>query len=64
MLIVQSDRTLNKIFNSVLMVMVILNTVNMGSALDIQIVKDCLKKPIGPAVGAFSQFVVMPLVSL
>ena len=44
--------------------MVILNTINMGSALDIQIVKDCLKKPIGPAVGAFCQFVVMPLVGI
>ena len=61
--IVQTSRTLVRIFTYVIMVMVILNTINMGCALDLQVVKECFKKPIGPAVGALSQFIVMPLVS-
>ena len=56
-------RTLNSIFTLVLMLMVIINTVNMGSQLDINVIKEVFKKPIGPAVGFASQFVVMPLVS-
>ena len=35
----------------------------MGGQLDLQIIKDVFKKPIGPAVGFASQFVIMPLVS-
>ena len=56
-------RTLNSVFTLVLMLMVIINTVNMGSQLDLDVIKEVFKKPIGPAVGFASQFVVMPVVS-
>jgi len=35
--------------------------VNMGAALDTRIVIETMKKPIGPVIGIFSQFLVMPL---
>ena len=38
--------------------------INMGAALDTKIVTETLKKPIGPAIGFFTQFMIMPLVSL
>lgn len=63
MKVVVKDRTLNMIFTGVMTLMVVVNTVNMGGQLDMQIIKDVFKKPIGPAVGFFSQFVCMPLVS-
>jgi len=47
----------------VMICMVVVNTVNMGGQLDLQIIKDVFKKPIGPAVGFASQFVIMPLLS-
>ena len=62
--VIQSDRSMNMIFNGVIGFMIILNTVNMGSSLDLEIVKGVLRRPIGPAVGSFCQFVLMPLVSL
>jgi len=37
--------------------------INMGAAVDTRIMTQTLKKPIGPAIGFFSQFVIMPLVS-
>jgi sodium/bile acid cotransporter 3/5 len=35
--------------------------INMGAALDTRIVIDTMKKPIGPAIGIFSQFLIMPV---
>ena len=61
--VIQKNRLMNKIFNGALTCMIIFNTINMGSALDLRVVKATFMKPIGPAVGAFCQFVAMPLVS-
>jgi len=36
--------------------------INMGAALDQKILKATIKKPIGPIIGFFTQFVFMPLV--
>lgn len=60
--VVQSSRTANNIFNIVVSIMIMLNNVNMGCALDLDAVKSVLKKPVGPFVGAVCQFVAMPLV--
>ena len=57
-----ADRTLNDIFTLVMLVMVVVNTANMGAQLDMDVVKAVVKKPIGPMVGFLSQFVFMPLV--
>merc|ERR1719150_1621647 len=35
----------------------------MGCALDLKVIKEVLKKPIGPAIGFVSQFIFMPLCS-
>ena len=43
--------------------MIVLNTINMGGQLDLEIIKAVFKKPIGPIVGFVSQFILMPLVS-
>jgi predicted Na+-dependent transporter len=45
-----------------MIVMIIINTVNMGGQLDLQIIRQVFKRPIGPAVGFASQFIIMPLV--
>jgi predicted Na+-dependent transporter len=43
--------------------MAVLNTINMGCALDMAIVKQNILRPVGPIVGFISQFTFMPLVS-
>lgn len=58
-----NDRTLNNLFTLIMIVMVVVNTVNMGAQLDIEIIKQVFKKPIGPFVGFLSQFGFMPLFS-
>lgn len=61
--VIVNEATLNDIFTLILIIMVVVNTVNMGAQLDLEIVKAVLKKPIGPMVGFVSQFVFMPLFS-
>lgn len=60
--VILADRTLNTLFTIIMMVMIIINTVNMGGQLDLQIIRQVFKRPIGPAVGFASQFIIMPLV--
>ena len=63
LIVVMSDRTLNDLFTLIMIVMVVVNTINMGAQLDIEIIKAVFKKPIGPLVGFLSQFGFMPLFS-
>ena len=62
--VVQSSRVFTNIYNTVISVMIMLNNINMGAAIDLYAIKSVLKKPIGPIVGALSQFVAMPLVKI
>ncbi len=62
-LVAVKDKTLNNIFTLVVTLMIIVNTVNMGGQLDLDVIKAVFKKPIGPAVGFCSQFLLMPLFS-
>ena len=61
--VIMNDRTLNNLFTLIMILLVIVNTINMGAQLDIQIIKEVFKKPIGPFVGFISQFGFMPLFS-
>jgi len=61
--VIMNDPTLNNIFTLVMIIMVLVNTINMGAQLDLEIIKEVFKKPIGPFVGFVSQFVFMPLFS-
>ena len=61
--VIMNDRTLNDLFTLIMIIMVVVNTINMGAQLDIEIIKTVFKKPIGPTVGIISQFGFMPLFS-
>ena len=61
--VIVGDRTLQNLFTIIMTIMVTINSVNMGGQLDLQVIKEVFKKPIGPVVGLISQFLFMPLVS-
>jgi sodium/bile acid cotransporter 3/5 len=61
--IVMSNPMMNKLCTLVLVIMVLLNSINMGAQLEIDIIVEVFKKPIGPMVGFVSQFLFMPLFS-
>ena len=61
--IVMSNPFLNSLCTSVMIVMVLVNTINMGAQLDMAIIVQVFRKPVGPGVGFISQFLFMPLFS-
>lgn len=60
----RGQRVLDKIFIHVVIAMVIVAYINMGCAIDLQVIKQTLCKPVAPAIGLASQYLFMPLVSL
>jgi len=61
--IIRYAGTLDTVFLVVVSLMVMTNVMMMGCQIQLPIVWAILKKPIGPAVGFFSQFAFMPLAS-
>eukprot|EP00096_Caligus_rogercresseyi_P010608 TRINITY_DN3936_c0_g1_i1.p1 TRINITY_DN3936_c0_g1~~TRINITY_DN3936_c0_g1_i1.p1 ORF type:complete len:499 (+),score=164.91 TRINITY_DN3936_c0_g1_i1:100-1596(+) len=53
----------SRIFTSSVAILISLAYINMGCAMDLDVVKANLRRPIGPAIGFLSQFVAMPLIS-
>lgn len=60
--IIRKASVLDTVFVVVIAVLVSINTVNMGCHLDLQVVKDNLKRPCAIGIGFTSQYVFMPLV--
>lgn len=61
--VILRQSVLQKVFLGSVILLVSLNYVNMGCAIDMPLIKETLKKPIGPIVGLASQFGVMPVLS-
>ena len=61
--VVRKKTIQSKVFSYSVAILVSLAYINMGCALDIDVVKNTLKRPIGPAIGFICQFLVMPLLS-
>ncbi len=59
----RKGRLVDKIFMGVIVAMVTIVQFLMGCKLDLEVVKEVMKKPVAPAIGFASQFIIMPLVS-
>lgn len=53
----------SRIFAMSVALLISIAYINMGCAIDLQVVKETLKRPIGPLIGFIAQFVFMPLIS-
>lgn len=56
-------RPVDTIFRVIIYFFLIFATLAFGCKLDLEVVKESLKKPIAPGIGLACQYVVMPLVS-
>lgn len=61
--IIRDKDLISKIFIYSVAIVVSISYINMGCALDLQAVSDVLRRPIAPAIGLFSQYFCMPLIS-
>lgn len=62
-IVVRKKRIIDTVFTASVAMLVSILYINFGCAVDWGQLRDILKKPIGPAIGFFCQFVGMPLVS-
>ncbi len=63
-IVTRESRPVDKAFTYSVIVLVAIIYINMGAALDTDIIKQTMKRPIGPVIGFMAQFVIMPLVSI
>ncbi|XP_023322070.1 ileal sodium/bile acid cotransporter [Eurytemora carolleeae] len=56
-----AKKTASKIFGYSVAVLISFAYINMGCALDLDVMKSVLKRPIGPGIGFVTQFMFMPL---
>ncbi|XP_053686745.1 ileal sodium/bile acid cotransporter-like isoform X2 [Sabethes cyaneus] len=61
--VIREERAIDHIFTGSVAVLVCVMFVLFGAAMDLPTVKAIIMKPIGPAIGFFSQFLFMPLLS-
>lgn len=61
--VIRKPRAIDLAFTYSVAALVAIIYINMGAALDTTTIKETLKRPIGPAIGFFSQFVIMPVLA-
>ena len=54
--------TLNQIFTNSIAALLALAYINMGATIDLNLIRDIAKKPIGPVLGILCQYLGMPMV--
>merc|ERR1712165_135322 len=59
----KAKKTASKIFGYSVAALISFAYINMGCALDLEVMKKVLKRPIGPLIGFISQFLFMPICS-
>lgn len=62
--IIREVRTIDHIFTGSVATLVSILYINFGAALSLPRLRSIAVRPIGPAIGFFGQFLVMPLVSI
>ena len=62
-IVLRPERAVDMLFKVGVVILVVVINVGMGSKLDLQVVKDTLRRPFSPITGLCSQFLIMPLVS-
>jgi len=61
--VVRKKTIQSKLFSYSVAILVSLAYINMGCAMDLQVVKQTMRKPIGPLIGFACQYVAMPLIA-
>merc|ERR1719400_579892 len=61
--VVRKKTIQSKLFAYSVAILVSLAYINMGCAMDLKVVRETLKKPIGPLIGFICQYIFMPLIA-
>lgn len=61
--VVRNQRVIDQIFTYSVAVLVSVIYINFGCALDWSVFRNTIRRPVGPIIGFFCQFLIMPLIS-
>ncbi|XP_011062757.1 PREDICTED: ileal sodium/bile acid cotransporter-like isoform X1 [Acromyrmex echinatior] len=61
--VIREERTIDSVFTASVAILVSILYINFGCAIDWNVCRNTLRRPIGPAIGFFCQFLIMPLLS-
>jgi len=61
--VVRKKTIQSKLFSYSVAILVSLAYINMGCAMDLQVVRQTLKRPVGPLIGLCCQYIAMPLIA-
>ena len=61
--VIREERLIDILFIVFVTIFVIFSNIGMGCKIDLEIVKEVLRRPVSPAIGFFCQFIIMPVVS-
>ncbi|XP_011877319.1 PREDICTED: ileal sodium/bile acid cotransporter [Vollenhovia emeryi] len=62
-IVIREERTIDTVFTISVAILVSILYINFGCALDWDVCRATLRRPIGPAIGFLCQFLIMPLLS-
>lgn len=60
-IIIKEMKLLDNLFSATIALVITFLYINFGAALDFEVLKGILKKPVGPLIGFFCQYILMPL---
>lgn len=60
--VVRKPQLIDKIFAICVVGLMSIIFINLGCVIDIEQLKQCVKKPIAPAVSFIAQFIILPIV--
>lgn len=62
-IVVRKTQLIDKIFVICVAGLMSIIFINLGCAIDLEQLKQCVRKPIAPAISYLAQFLILPLVS-
>lgn len=62
--VIRKPQIIDKIFVICVASLMSIIFINFGCALDLEQLKQCVRKPIAPAASFFAQFLILPIVNL
>lgn len=60
--VIRKSQLIDKVFVICVASLMSIIFINLGCALDVEQLKQCVRKPIAPASSFFAQFLVLPIV--
>lgn len=62
LIVIRPERVIDRLFTGSVIALVCILYINFGCAMDWEVCRETIKRPIGPIIGSICQFILMPLV--